>query len=249
MQNEPSQNWLNWLGIKLIVNRGVHLAGARRKCCVLLIREKIPSVTAFLEFSLQTAPLLYTNEFTAFRLNNPDFKMPCRYLILRHQRWLPGPIGVNGKWKHRWRQGLVYPVFNSPPNSQFPKNSQLAVKIQITKAGVKWLVIEMVLKERAHMGQWCERGVWWQWWNSRMRQLNMVKEDGGNLTYLGGGHQLVLQSFHGTTPCGHKTKQGNLVLFCGYCLCGQTWFCSCKCAHDIWNLREQKWCLKFKICF
>lgn len=39
----------------------------------------------------------------------------------------------------------------------------------------------------------------------------MEKEDGGNLTYLGGGRHLVLQSFHGTTPCGHKTKQGNFV--------------------------------------
>lgn len=151
MQNEPSQNnWLNWLGTKLIRNRGVHLAGARRKCCILLIREKIPSVTAFLEFSLQTASLLYTNEFTAFRLNNSDFKMPCRYLILRHQSWLPGPIEVNGKWKNRWRQGLIYPVFNSPPNPQFPKNSKLSVKIHVIKAGVKWLVIEMVFK-KVHM--------------------------------------------------------------------------------------------------
>lgn len=43
----------------------------------------------------------------------------------------------------------------------------------------------------------------------------MEKEDRGSLTYLGGGCQLVLQSFHGTTPCGHKTKQENLVPFCG----------------------------------
>lgn len=66
-----------------------------------------------------------------------------------------------------------------------------------------------------------------------MRQLNKVKEDGGNLTYMGGGQQLVSQSFHGTAPGCGKRKQGNLVLFRGYCLCGQMWFCSSKHAHDI----------------
>lgn len=126
---------------------------------IFFLMDKIPSVTAFHEFSVQTASLLYTNGFTAPRINNPDFKMACRYLILRHQRWHPGPIRANGKWKQRWKQDLVYPVFNNPPNSEFPKNPQLAVKIQITKAGVKRLVIEMVLKERAHLGQWYERGV------------------------------------------------------------------------------------------
>lgn len=40
----------------------------------------------------------------------------------------------------------------------------------------------------------------------------MEKENGGDLTCLGGECQLVLQSFHRTAPGGHKTTKGNFIL-------------------------------------
>lgn len=45
------------------------------------------------------------------------------------------------------------PFFNRLHNSEFPRKPQLAFKTQITKAGVKQLVIEVVLKGRAHREQ------------------------------------------------------------------------------------------------
>ena len=113
-----------------------------------LMRKKIPSVTAFPEVSVQTLSLLYTNVFTALRINDAEFNMPCRYLILRH----PGPVGVSGKRKCRWRGSLSTLSLTALLTLSFPR-ILLAIKIQMTKAGVKRLVIEMVLKERARLGQ------------------------------------------------------------------------------------------------
>lgn len=60
------------------------------------MRKKIPSMTALHEFPDKTESVLYTNGFIVLRVNNPDFKMASRYLILKHASWYPGPIGING---------------------------------------------------------------------------------------------------------------------------------------------------------